>query len=143
MFGTELQSVTLANCPQTPRILSLLSGGLSLDEIAAAVAMHRSSVYRRLRAVGCVRRWQPLSPAEKRRIRQLLESDLSRRVVARMTGRGLGTVARIGVEAYALPPSEVRFHVRRIATAVRCQTCGAKIVQVPCLYCALRAARET
>jgi transposase len=134
----SLSCMALVNCPLTARIVCLAAGGLSLDQIAKKLAVHRSSVYRRLRAAGVQRQWTPTTSAERARIRRLIAADHSRRAVASMTGRGLGTVARIAAAAYGLNGDALRGRVRRLQRPVRCPTCGAKIVELPCLVCRLR-----
>lgn len=121
----------LLECPLTKRVTRFAERGLTIRSIAQQLDLHPSSVYRRLVAAGR-RCWEPLTDAERRRIRELIAADNSRRSVARSTGRGLGTISRI-----AKPHDST---TRRLRSAVRCPTCRAKIVQLPCVACEARAA---
>lgn len=121
----------LLDCPLTKRVERFADRGLTIRSIAQQLDLHPSSVYRRLVAAGR-RCWEPVTDAERRRIRDLIAADNSRRAVARSTGRGLGTISRI-----AKPNDST---TRRLRSAVRCPKCRAKIVQLPCVACEARAA---
>lgn len=122
----------LLECPLTKRVTRFAESGLTIRSIAQRLDLHPSSVYRRLVAAGRRRCWTPVTDAERRRIRDLIAADNSRRAVARSTGRGLGTISRIA------KPNDSS--TRRLRSAVRCKTCRAKIVQLPCVACEARAA---
>jgi hypothetical protein len=136
---------SLAECPMTRLVTRLRQAGCSLAQIAVELSLHRSAVYRRLVASGEPRRWRPLTEVERERIRVLLEADLSRRVVARLSGRGLGTVARVAIHAQPAddPPDEPQplDRLQHVRHAVRCPGCGAAINVLPCVTCAAREAQ--
>jgi len=123
---------SLAADPSTARVASLARAGLTIEQIADRLQIHRSSVYRRMRAARLPGQWAPLSSDERRRIRELLENDYSRRQVAVMVGRGLGTVARVGRSLQG------RARHRRLRSPRRCPGCGHMIVLKPCLVCSTR-----
>lgn len=127
---------SLAACPTIDRVAQLAREGSTIDAIASELGLHRSSVYRRMCAAGVAagRRMTRVSPGERLRITELLEQDHSRREVARLTGRGLGTVGRIG---RALQGPEVH---RRLRSARRCTKCGHVVVVDPCVICTARNA---
>jgi len=124
---------SLAADPNTQSVAKLAADGLTIDAIAGRLQIHRSSVYRRMRAA-FGRRRQPVTDQERARIVALLEEDHSRREVAEMTGRGLGTVARIGRSLQG--PSQHR----RLRSARRCPGCGHFVMIEPCVICAARPA---
>jgi len=126
----------LSACPLTARVARLLMGGLSIDQVACRLCLHRSSVYRRARAARVPRHWTPVTAAERRQIATLLEADLSRREVAARTGRGLGTVARIARELQG-----GRDDVHRRCSPHRCPQCGHSVQVWPCLICEARRAK--
>jgi transposase len=115
--------------PSTAAVAELIRRGLSLEAVATALTLHRSAVYRRARAAGVKRRWTRLTAKERQAIRALLLADLSRREVARRTGRGLGTVARLGAAM------QTKNSVHRTRRPWRCPTCGARLQIRPCLRC--------
>lgn len=108
----------------------MLLSGSSCDAVAEALGVHRSTAYRLRLACGLPRRWFPLTSDERRQIRRLLAGNLSRRAVARMTGRGLGTVGRIG--SLRRPGDS---GPRRVRAAYRCPGCGYLIRIRPCVIC--------
>jgi len=126
----------LRDCPLLPHVVRMWRENHPLKSIARVLGLHPSAVVRRLRAAGLPRRWQRLSSSERRTIRAMLDQDLSRREVARQTGRSLGTVGRIGSAAQRLPDDTVR----RVRSWVRCGGCGALINVLPCITCAAREA---
>jgi DNA invertase Pin-like site-specific DNA recombinase len=114
----------------------MLRSGASCDAVALRLGVHRSTVYRLRRAVGLPRLWYPVSDQERAAIQKMLLQDLSRREVARRTGRGVSTVSRIGTAVGLGPP------VRRLRQPVRCPGCGFRILTVPCLICAAGGAED-
>jgi len=119
--------------PLTRRVVALIHAGHTLDQIAQRLGVHRSSVYRRKVAAGVAGRWRPLTDQERRRIRALIDADYSRRQVAAMVGRGLGTVARLAAQQQDLDG-----HPRHVRTAYRCPRCGYLVQVSPCVICAAR-----
>jgi len=69
----------------------------------------------------------------------MLAEDMSRREVAQRTGRGLGTVSRVGAESMT---GESQSRLRRVKRAYRCPGCGFKIHLKPCLICASGGAED-
>lgn len=125
---------TVASDPLTSRVVELLHQGHTLDQVASRLGLHRSNVYRRKLAAGLPRRWTPLSDRERRRIRDLINADYSRREVARRVHRGLGTVARVAVRLQN-HGSET---YRATRSVYRCPGCGTLINIRPCLICAAK-----
>lgn len=119
--------------PQTARVVALLRAGQTLDQVSQQLGLHRSAVYRRKVAAGLPRRWRPLTVAERRAIRALLAADYSRRQVAAMVGRGLGTVARLAGRGGVVH--------RATRSAYRCPGCGYLIHVTPCVICLSRGVR--
>jgi DNA invertase Pin-like site-specific DNA recombinase len=127
--------MNLSQSPSASRVVRLIKAGATIAAAAEECGLHRSAVYRRMLACGIrtARSWAPLTKRERQEILRLLEADKSRREVAEITGRGLGTVARIAVQA-----RDDDSDVTRLKTAVRCPDCGNRITVRPCLICAAR-----
>jgi IS30 family transposase len=121
--------------PTTTRAARLAARGWTLTQISERLGLHRSACYRRLRAANCERRWQPLSAAERRRIARLIEADYSRRDVAELVHRGLGTVARVAARLRG--PEE-----HQGTRAYRCPGCGHLVHVRPCVICEARGLRS-
>lgn len=112
----------------------MLRSGCSCQAVAAAVHLHRSTIYR-LRRSRLPRRWYRLTKAERRAIeRKLLQDDLSRREIARQTGRSPSTISRVST---SMDGNQGRDRVRRVR-AYRCPGCGAQVTVVPCVLCRCR-----
>jgi len=129
--------MAVQSCPLTRRVIALVESGATIDQAAQRCHLHPSSAYRRLLAanVRSTRSWTRLSAPEVQRIRTLIDSDHSRREVARVTGRGLGTVARVAMAAQRDPDDDAP---RRVRSAVRCGGCGYLVTVQPCVICAAR-----
>lgn len=124
--------------PLTRRVVALIHAGLTLDQIAQDLGVHRSSVYRRKVAAGVPRRWRPLTDRERERIRTLIDADYSRRQVAAIVGRGLGTVARLAARRPDLDGEDEYQATRHVRLTYRCPQCGHLVQIAPCLICAAR-----
>lgn len=109
----------------------MLRSGSSCQAVAAVLQLHRSTIYR-LRRAKLPRRWYRLTAAERRAIeRKLLDDDLSRREIARQTGRSPSTISRVST---AMVDRGSGDRVRRVR-AYRCPGCGGLVTVVPCVFC--------
>jgi hypothetical protein len=81
-----------------------------------------------------------LTPQEEQYVQELLRTSNSIRDVARRSGFARGTVQRIaqGVHTKRRAKSQSQLLPEGLGPGVRCGSCGALLVEVPCVACRTR-----
>lgn len=117
----------------TTQLVELVTSGTTIEQAAKRLGISRATANRRLVAAECTDRdRRPRTTlAERQRIYELLDADLSRAEVARRVQRAKSTV--VTVDLSRRNPND---QVKRMRQPRRCDGCGMRITIDTCIRCA-------